>query len=167
MSDEILSLIKKKKSSKKENQVVAKKATWLIFTIGANEDKVLCALPAGQVKEILRDSTIFPLPFVPSYVDGVLNRYGDPYVVIDPAVITGKPAQKTLLFIVINDETHTCLRINDVKDFYTAAESDVVRFSEEEESAYFEGTLFFNGQNALVLKTQAFLNKVGQDIAVS
>lgn len=167
MSEEILSLIKKSKTGNQTAQIAQKKSTWLIFTVGTDDEKALCALPAGQVKEILRDSTIFPLPFVPSYVDGVLNRYGDPYVVIDPAVITGKSAQKSLLFVVINDESHTCLRINDVKDFYTASEKDVVHFSEEDQSDYFEGTLCFKGQNALVLKTKAFLDKVGKDIAVS
>lgn len=167
MSEEILSLIKKQKNENKELTDSQKKSTWLIFTLGTAEENVLCALPAGQVKEILRDSVIFPLPFVPPYVNGVLNRYGDPYVVIDPAVITGKAAQKSLLFIVINDESHTCFRINDVKDFYSASDSDVIRFSEDEESEYFEGTLYLDGQNALVLKTRAFLDKVGKDIAVS
>ena len=167
MSEEILSLIKKKKSGKKENQTAAKKATWLIFTVGANEDKVLCALPAGQVKEILRDSTIFPLPFVPSYVDGVLNRYGDPYVVIDSAILEGKEAQNSLLFIVMNDESHTCLRITDVKDFFTASEKEVVPFAEEDLSEFYEGTLKVEGQDVFIMNVQAIIEKVGKEIAAA
>lgn len=164
MSDEILSLIKSEKSQDETaEKTVQKNATWLIFTIGEQ----LYAIPAEKVKEILRDATIFPLPFVPSYVNGVLNRYGDPYVVIDSAALEGQKAQNSLLFIVLNDESHTCLRITDVKDFFTATEKDVVQFSEAEMSDFYSGTLNFNGQNALVLKTEEIIQKVGKEIAAA
>ena len=89
MAEEILSLIKSSAQEKNESQNTEQKTTWLIFTIGNQADrKNLYAMPAGKVKEILRDATVFPLPFVPTYVNGVLNRYGDPYVVIDPAILS-------------------------------------------------------------------------------
>ena len=168
MSEEILSLIKNGAQENSEEQKIEKKATWLIFTIGEQTDgKNLYAIPAESVKEILRDATIFPLPFLPPYINGVLNRYGDPYVVVDSAVLEGKEAQKSFLFIVINDESHTCLRITDVKDFFTATEKDVVRFSETELSDFCEGALNVNGQNVFVLKVQAIIEKVGKEIAAA
>ncbi len=168
MSEKILTKIKNSKSGINEEKSVAKKSIWLIFTIGDNsEGNNLYAIPAENVKEILRDATVFPLPFVPSYVDGVLNRYGDPYVVIDPAVLNGKKAQNSFLFIVLNDETHTCFRISDVKDFFTATEKDVVHFVEEELSDYYDGTLKVNGQDVFVLKVQAIIEKVGKEIAAA
>ncbi len=168
MSEEILSLIKSGTQETGESQKTEEKATWLIFKIGNGEDeKSLYAIPAEQVKEILRDANVFPLPFVPPYVNGVLNRYGDPYVVIDSAVLEGKEAQNSLLFIVMNDESHTCLRISDVKDFFTATEKDVVHFTEAELSDYYEGTLNINGQDVYVLKVQAIIEKVGKEIAAA
>ncbi|MCR5063136.1 MAG: chemotaxis protein CheW [Treponema sp.] len=168
MSEEILSLIKSSTKEKSDIQNVEKKATWLIFTIGDQTDgKNLYAIPAGCVKEILRNATVFPLPFVPPYVNGVLNRYGDPYVVIDPAVLEGKEAQKSFLFIVINDESHTCLRITDVKDFFTATENDIVHFSEAELSDFYEGTLTINNQDVILLNVQAIIEKVGKEIAAA
>ncbi len=168
MSDEILSLIKSGTQENSEEQKSEKKVTWLIFAIGNHTDgKNLYAIPAESVKEILRDATVFPLPFVPPYVNGVLNRYGDPYVVIDSAVLEGKEAQKSLLFIVLNDESHTCLRITDVKDFFTASEKDIVHFSEAELSDYYEGTLKMNGHDVFVLKVQAIIEKVGKEIAAA
>ena len=168
MSEEILSLIKSGAQQKSSSQKVEKKATWLIFTIGESVDgRNLYAIPAESVKEILRDATVFPLPFVPPYVNGVLNRYGDPYVVIDSAVLEGKEAQKSRLFIVMNDESHTCLRISDVKDFFTATEKDVVHFTEAELSDYYEGTLNINGQDVFVLKVQTIIEKVGKEIAAA
>mgnify|MGYP002627267549 CR=1 FL=1 len=168
MSEEILSLIKDSKNEISEEKQIKKNATWLIFTIGESSDgKNLFAIPAENVKEILRDATVFPLPFVPAYVNGVLNRYGDPYVVIDPAVLDGKEAQKSFLFIVMNDESHSCLRITDVKDFYTATEKDIVHFTEAELSDYYDGTLSINGKDAFVLKVQEIIDKVGREIAAS
>ena len=168
MSEKILTKIKNSKSGINEEKSVAKKSIWLIFTIGDNsEGNNLYAIPAENVKEILRDATVFPLPFVPSYVDGVLNRYGDPYVVIDPAVLNGKKAQNSFLFIVLNDETHTCFRISDVKDFFTATEKDVVHFVEEELSDYYDGTLKVDGQEVFILKVQAIIEKVGKEIAAA
>ena len=168
MSEEILSLIKSDAQGKKESQQVEKKATWLIFTIGNQADgKNLYAIPSGYVKEILRDATIFPLPFVPPYINGVLNRYGDPYVVVDFAIMEGKEAQKSFLFIVLNDESNTCFRITDVKEFFSASEKDVVRFSEPETSEFYEGTLNVEGQDVFVLKVQAIMEKVGKEIASS
>ncbi|MCR5612413.1 chemotaxis protein CheW [Treponema sp.] len=168
MAEEILSLIKSSSYTKTETQQTEKKATWLIFTIGNSSDgKNMYAVPAECVKEILRDATVFPIPFVPPYVNGVLNRYGDPYVVIDSAVLEGKEAQKSFLFIVLNDESHTCLRITDVKDFFTATEKDVVHFSESELSDFYDGTLSIDGQEVFVLKIQAIIEKVGKEIAAA
>ncbi len=168
MSDEILSLIKNSSQEEITGKVILKKSTWLIFTIGNNNDgKNLYAIPAESVKEILRDATVFPLPFVPPYVNGVLNRYGDPYVVIDSALLEGKEAQKSFLFIVMNDESHTCLRITDVKDFFTATEKDVIHFSESELSEFYDGTLNVDGQDVFVLNVQAIIEKVGKEIAAA
>ena len=168
MSEEILSLIKSSSREQTQNKKVDQKSIWLIFTIGDQADgKNLYAIPAESVREILRDATVFPLPFVPPYVNGVLNRYGDPYVVIDSAVLEGKQAQDSFLFIVLNDESHTCLRITDVKDFFTATEKDVVHFSEAELSDYYDGTLNVDGQEVFVLKVQAIIEKVGREIAAA
>ena len=163
MAEEILSLIKSVKSEKIEEKQKEKKAIWLIFTIG---EKCL-AIPAEDVKEILRDATVFPLPFVPPYVDGVLNRYGDPYVVINPATLEGYEAPQSMLFIVLNDESHSCFRITDVKDFFTATENDVVHFAEAELSEFYDGTLNIDGQEVFVLKVQAIIEKVGKEIAAA
>lgn len=166
MSDDLLAIIKKSKAENTEKKQADKKDIWLIFTMGNKADgNNSYAIPADCVKEILRDATVFPLPFVPAYVNGVLNRYGDPYVVIDTSVLEGKEAQQSFLFIVLNDESHTCLRITDVKDFFSASEKDIVHFTEAEMSDYYEGTLKINGEEVFVLKVQAIIEKVGKEIA--
>ena len=104
---------------------------------------------------------------MPAYIDGILNRYGDPYVVINPATLEGYDAPKSFLFIVLNDESHSCLRITDVKDFFSASEKDVVQFNESELSDYYDGTLKVDGEDVFVMNIQAIIEKVGKEIAAA
>lgn len=161
MTEELFTQIKKELSQENIEKVDVKKSTWLVFSI----ESKLYALPAGGVKEILRDTPIFPLPFVPDYIKGVVNRYGDPYVVVDPQMLIGNSEQNTSLFIVLNDETHTCFQITDVKNFFTASETDIIHFAQAEMSDYFEGSLLVNEEQVLVLKPEVFLKKVENDLA--
>ncbi len=164
MTDELFSTIKNELSKKNETETKSskKKTTWLIFTL---QNQQYYALPASSVKEILRDTQVFPLPFTPKYIKGVVNRYGDPYAIVDPAVLMGENEQNSSIYIVVNDETHTCFQIFDVKDFYSASESELVPFAQSETSDYFEGTITFYNKSVFVLKIAAFLEKVEQDIA--
>lgn len=161
MSEKMFNLIKDELASIIDVNEEVEKAVWLIFTIG----KKLYALPSNDVKEILRDSSVYPLPFVPPYINGVLNRYGDPYAVIDPAVVINEEPQKTSLFLVLNSQNNTCFRITDVKEFYTAPVDELTKFSETEMSAFFEGTITYSNENVLVMKSAAFLEKAGNDLA--
>ena len=72
-----------------------------------------------------------------------------------------------MLFIVLNDESHSCFRITDVKDFFTATEKYVVHFAEADLSEFYEGTLTVNGQDVFVLKVQDIIQKVGKEIAAA
>ena len=68
MSEEILSLIKNCTEEESTTVTTRKKSNLAYFPIGEQEDgKNLYAIPAEKVKEILRDATVFPLPFVPPY----------------------------------------------------------------------------------------------------
>lgn len=161
MTEELFNQIKNELSQEKTESVASEKSTWLIFSIASKP----YAIPAESVKEILRDAQVFPLPFVPDYLKGVVNRYGDPYAVIDPSILINNESQNSSLFIVLNDESHSCLQISDVKDFYTAAQTDIIHFAQTEMSDYFEGTLIIDQEQILVLKPEAFLERVGTDLA--
>jgi len=154
MSDLMHDLIQNDQTIQENKVEEVKKLNWLVFTI----NEVFYALPTVFVKEILRDSEVFPIPFVPAFINGVLNRYGDPYAVVDPALLLGKKKQETSLFIVINDESRTCLRITDVIEFHSTSESDVRKFTEAEQ--YLDGAIEYNGNEVFIVNTQAILEKV-------
>ena len=134
--------------------------TWLVFLAGEKK----YALLASDVREILRDVPVFPLPFVPEYINGILNRYGEPYAVIDPLPVLGEKSQESKLFIVLHDESHMCLRITEVLEFYTTQESDLKFFSASESGKYYVGSFSYEDGEVLILNPESFVEVVENDI---
>ena len=163
MDENLIQQIKDSRNSSGISESVQAKDTYLIFSVNER----LFAFPSCQVKEILKDAQVFPIPFVPSYIKGILNRYGDPYSVIDIASLVGEKEQNSSLFVVINDESHSCLKITDVKEFYSAAKKEIVGFSENEFSEFFDGALKIEGKEIFIINLQNFFKKVGKDLARS
>ena len=58
-------------------------------------------------------------------------------------------------------------KITDVKEFYTASDSEIVRFSENDISEFFDGTLNTGEREIFIINLKAFLKKVGKDLAAS
>jgi purine-binding chemotaxis protein CheW len=134
--------------------------TWLVFLAGEKK----YALLASDVREILRDVPVFPLPFVPEYINGILNRYGEPYAVIDPLPVLGEKSQESKLFIVLHDESHMCLKISEVLEFYTTQESDLKFFSASESGKYYVGSFSYEDGEVLILNPESFVEVVENDI---
>jgi len=127
--------------------------TWLVFVAGTKK----YALLSSDVQEILRNVPVFPLPFVPNYIDGVLNRYGEPYAVIDPLPLLGEQPQSSKLFIVLQGKGQVCLKVSEVVEFFTILESELKYFSNSEAGKYYAGSFSFKNEEILILNPQAFI----------
>ena len=123
----------------------------------------LYALLSSEVKELLREIPVFTIPFVPKYIDGVLNRYGDPYAVIDIATLLDLESQSTALFLVLQNESRTCFKITEVEDFYSVNSSEIRSFSEKDSNIYFIGSFLLNDKEVLILDSEAIISKVEKD----
>ena len=123
--------------------------TWLVFIAGEKK----YALLSSDVQEILRDAPVFPLPFVPAYINGVLNRYGEPYAVIDPLPLLGEKTQSSKLYIVLHGNAHLCLRISEVIEFFPSSES----------GKYYIGSFDFKSEEVLILNPEAFVEVAERD----
>jgi len=110
-----------------------KTVTWLVFSAG----KDTFALEPGQVQEIVRNTELYPLPFVPPYIKGVLNRHGDPYAVIDIASFFGHEDLSENLFLILNDGNDIALRISEIREFYTTGEAGLQKLSDAVQSDFF------------------------------
>lgn len=159
MDENIYELINESKLEEIEELQDVDEQNFLLFSINLKK----YAVSSNLVRELLREVDVFPLPFVPSYVDGVLNRYGDPYVVIDPALLFNSEKQNNSLFLVFNDENKISIRISDVYDFYTIPVSEINRFTEEKSEQFFEGTFKYQSEDVLIIKKDAIVERVEKD----
>lgn len=141
--------------------VSVKEQTFLVFNMN-NEP---FAVRASLSREIMRDLAVYPLPFVPSYVNGVLNRHGDPYTVIDPMIILGKEPQKGSLFLVLNiEDEQLCLRISDVVEFLPVRADEIKTFSNHISVTHFEGTISWKDKEIPILHVLSFIDKLRLDL---
>lgn len=74
------------------------------FVIFLIDDKEYC-FPQEIVQEIIIDSEVYYLPFVPGYIRGLINRQGEPYTVVDLKILMGDQALNANKFIIIRSKT--------------------------------------------------------------
>lgn len=135
--------------------------TWLIFSVNDKQ----YAIEAPVAKEILRNMDIYPLPFVPEYIKGVINRHGNPYTVIDLAAFFGDEQQEASLFIVMNlEDNQFCVQITDILDFHTANESSVIHITETEDLDFFNGTIEYQEKNVPIILIDKIYETIRKDL---
>ena len=122
-----------------------------------NED--LYAIKTDFVNEVLSDSVVYPIPFTPNYVCGLVNRRGTPFTVVDPMVFFNKNEQnsKTLILLknLFQDEKESfSVKITDVLDFFDV-DSDTEKKSSE--------TFLWKKKKVKILDALVIYNKLKQD----
>lgn len=165
---------------KKKNMI-----TWLVFMMNGSK----FAIQSSQVQEIIRDVSVYSLPFVPRYIEGVMNRRGEPYTVIDPLVLLdiakqeknqeeetgnadtlapvfGEKEDPVALFLVLNVQNdQVCLHIDDILFFHDTAEDELRVFIDgNKEISFYKGTIEFNHEEIPVLNADAFEFRLKKDL---
>jgi purine-binding chemotaxis protein CheW len=144
-----------------ENSVIEK---YLIFTV---QDKKY-ALPSKLISEVAALEKVFPLPLVPVYVRGIINRYSVPYALIDISLLLLKDASKARKVVVLKEEIDKlAFLIDDVTDIADLPLENL--FKTEPEEADISGTIhaFFEwkGNPVFCLDTQELISRIKQDFA--
>lgn len=164
MSDELYEEIEKSQFQGRDDfEEIVNAQTMLVFTIGDE----YYAVESEAVRVIVRNSEIFPMPFVPPYVKGVLNYYGKPFAIVDFSLFLEKPAQDTKMFMILNGEDSVALQINDIQEFQNATESAVQNFSANANTDYYNGAIMFDSETAPILNLTNILSKIRSDIGKS
>ena len=97
MNEEIIEDIEAKKEIKTVTLDDKAMTTWLIFLI---TDKKY-AVRSSDVVEIISDLSIYHIPFMPKYIEGVLNRRGEPFTVVNPnSIFSDEPDAAALILKV-------------------------------------------------------------------
>lgn len=136
---------------------------FLIFNI----DDKRYAIHANLIKEIVTETELFFVPFVPPYIRGFINRHGKPYTVFDIKVLFENEKQNSSKFLVINKEDdQIAFMVSDVVEIANLSEEDMRTLStEEKENNYFSELLTINELDILVVNINTILEKLEKDIS--
>ena len=136
-----------------ENAVPIEK--YLVFTIREK----LYALPSRIINEVAALEKVFPLPLVPDYVRGIINRYSVPYALVDISFLFFKDSSAARKVIVLKQEIDKlAFLIDDVTDIADITSDKLLKIDQEEISAisaFFEwkGTQVFCLEIEELIKT--------------
>lgn len=140
-----------------EDNDAIEKVTWLIFSICEKR----YAIKSCEVHEIIRDVPVYKLPFLPSYIEGVMNRRGDPFTVINPLAVIDdgenvKTPEQPLFLVLKRDDDQVSLHISDILFFLETEIGDLHLIPGANEEGIFLGTIDFDRTEIPVLNPNAF-----------
>ncbi len=164
MNEEIIDQIEANNKETVENVEEKHMTTWLVFLI-ANKKY---AVRSSDVLEIIRDVSVYKLPSMPSYIEGVLNRRGDPFTVINPRSLIGDtettPPQEPLFMILKQVDDQLSIHISDILFFTEMEEGDLNLIPGGNEEGFFLGTLAYSGEEIPALNPAAFEALIRKDL---
>jgi len=164
MNEELLEQIEKNINLNEEAVEEHQITTWLIFSICEKK----YAIKSSSVKEIIRDIPIYKLPFVPQYIEGVINRRGDPFTVINPLPIIDSSNTSKLeepLFLVLNiPDDQLSIHISDILFFKDIEDTDISSIPNNDEESFFAGTMDLNHEEIPVLNPDSFESLIRKEL---
>lgn len=164
MNEEIIEQIEEEKAGEQELVEEKVMVTWLVFAIGQKK----YAVRSNDVLEIIRDLSVYKLPFMPDYIEGVINRRGDPFTVINPkALIEEKdktPPDVPLFMIFKRDDDQLSIHISDILFFAETEEESMKLIPGKNEEGFFLGTLGYKEEEIPVLNPNAFEILIRKDL---
>jgi purine-binding chemotaxis protein CheW len=137
---------------------------YLIFTILGET----YALPSVFIGEIALLDTVYPLPLMPPYVPGIINRYSVPYALIDIGLLLRKTATPRAKVVVLKEQIDkAAFLIDDVIDIVDVRASELLQIEQESGSnditSVVTASLQWNGTNIFILDIRQILNRVVND----
>ena len=134
---------------------------YLVFTVQEKQ----YALPSRIISEVAAVEKIFPLPLVPDYVRGIINRYSIPYALIDISFLLLEKLSEAGKIIVLKEEVDKlALLIDDVTDIVDLFPEDLMKTEQDESGTADLINACFEWKDSPVfcLDTGELLNRIKQ-----
>ena len=135
---------------------------YLIFTV---QDKRY-ALPSVIISEVAVLEKVFPLPLVPPYIKGIINRYSVPYALVDISLLFLDDESQAKKVIVLKEEIDKlALLIDDVSDIADLYAEQLIKTdaSETEIAASVNAFFEWKGNQVFCIDTDELLNRIKKD----
>ena len=134
---------------------------FIVFSI---EDKIF-ALPADDVQEIRLDLSVYYLPFLPPYLPGLINRLGEPYVLMDLQYLFSRKQLDAQAFLILKAHiSKLAILITAVQDIVTVPETNIRQLSASlgPMDAWIEGFLDLKGREVFLLSVKPLVAAVSE-----
>jgi len=139
---------------------------YLIFSIFDR----LYAFPSRFIGEIALFDTVYPLPLVPAYVLGVINRYSVPYALFDIGLLLFKTPSPRKKVLVLKDEIdRVAFLIDDINGIADVPEEKLLSVEHAETGDLAEAvsaSFNWDGSDVLVLDISRILARVQNEAAI-
>jgi purine-binding chemotaxis protein CheW len=138
---------------------------YLIFSI-LNK---LYSFPSSVIGEIVMFDTVYPLPLMPPFILGVINRYSIPYALFDTGLLfhnTSSPRRKVL--VVKDTVDRVAFLIDDVNGIADVRRGDLLEVEKSADSTDLTETICasfnWNDDGVFVLDIRKILEHVTREI---
>jgi purine-binding chemotaxis protein CheW len=124
------------------------------------------ALPSKIISEVTVLEKVFPLPLVPDYVRGIINRYSVPYALIDISFLLLNGTSNARKMIVLKEEVDKlAFLIDDVADIADLPSEKLMKIDQEESALAGTINAFFEwkGNQVFCLEASEIINRIKQD----
>ena len=135
---------------------------YLIFTIREKR----YAMPTRIISEVAALEKAFPLPLVPGYVRGIINRYSIPYALIDICFLLLKENSGAGKVIVLKEEVdRLAFLIDDVTDIADIPPGKLMKIEQEDTALAGLVSSFFEWKDNQVFCLEAIeiINRIKQN----
>ena len=135
---------------------------FLVFSIREKQ----YALPSRIISEVAVLEKIFPLPLVPGYVRGIINRYSVPYALIDICFLLFEDFSSARKVIVLKEEVDKlAFLIDDVTDIADISPDKLMKIEQEEDALAGSINAFFEwkGDQVFCFEAAEIIKRIKQD----
>ncbi|MCL2793436.1 MAG: chemotaxis protein CheW [Spirochaetaceae bacterium] len=136
----------------------------LVFTILGR----LYALPSRLISEIAIPDAVYPLPLLPAYVPGVINRYSIPYALFDIGLLLFKtPSPRNKVLVMKDDIDRIAFLIDDVNGIADISQEMLITVDKSAESndlsEAISGAFSWEGNDVFVLDVHYVLARASDE----
>ena len=149
------------KDTDEQMQEDANEEKYLIFSILGRQ----YTFPSRFIGEIALFDTVYPLPLVPSYVLGVINRYSVPYALFDIGLLLFKsPSPQGKVLVIKDSIDRIAFLIDDVTGIVDVPQSKLLDIDQNMDTGgaadVISASFNWNGSDILVLDIYRILARV-------
>ncbi|MDR2078964.1 MAG: chemotaxis protein CheW, partial [Treponema sp.] len=115
--------------------------------------------------------TVYPLPLVPEYVMGIINRYSAPYALVDIGLLIQKtPTPQSKVVVLKETVEKIAFLIDDVVDIVDVVHSDLLKVEQgvevNDSTDIIEASFGWHDTNVFVLNIRQIISRVVSEFKV-